>query len=173
VVERSSRRFSARRLSAVAARLLDAAPLCAVATVDVRGAAHVNTAYFAWTPRLDVYWLSAPEATHSRNIAERRTAAVAVYDSHQSWGRPDRGIQLFGSARLLGHAAAAEARQAYAARFAGYDGTEFAAYRFYRLRPRRVKLFDERELGSGVFVTARVRAGALEWERTEIYRSDV
>jgi hypothetical protein len=33
-----------------------------------------------------------------------------------------------------------------------------------------VKLFDESELGGGVFVTARVgRPGFLEWERTDIY----
>ena len=49
---------------------------------------------------------------------------------------------------------------------------ELGAYRFYRFRPRRLKLFDEQELGPGWFVTARVAAGGrLEWERTEIYRS--
>jgi hypothetical protein len=35
-----------------------------------------------------------------------------------------------------------------------------------------VKLFDERELGTGVFVTARVvGAGRLVWERTDVYRA--
>lgn len=34
-----------------------------------------------------------------------------------------------------------------------------------------VKLFDERALGAGMFVTAVVREGGrLAWERTEIYR---
>jgi hypothetical protein len=34
-----------------------------------------------------------------------------------------------------------------------------------------MKLFDEREFGSGVFVTVRVsRGGTLAWERSEAYR---
>jgi hypothetical protein len=34
-----------------------------------------------------------------------------------------------------------------------------------------MKLFDEREFGTGVFVTVRIaRGGRLEWEGTEIYR---
>ncbi len=48
--------------------------------------------------------------------------------------------------------------------------SEMGAYRAYLFRPRRVKLFDEPELGAGTFVTARVRAaGELVWERTEVY----
>jgi hypothetical protein len=44
--------------------------------------------------------------------------------------------------------------------------------RYDRFRPRRLKLFDEPTLGSGVFVTARIVAGGeLTWERTEIYQS--
>ena len=48
--------------------------------------------------------------------------------------------------------------------FSGYRGSEFGGYRFYRFRPRRLKVFDERALGSGVFVTAWVRFWA---ERTK------
>jgi hypothetical protein len=41
----------------------------------------------------------------------------------------------------------------------------------YVVRAQRLKLFDEPELGSGVFVTARVAADRrLVWERTEQYR---
>jgi hypothetical protein len=33
-----------------------------------------------------------------------------------------------------------------------------------------VKLFDERELGPGVFVTASVRSGGqVAWQRTDVY----
>ena len=172
MIERSSRRFSALRLASVARALLDAAPLCAIATVDAKGRAYVNTAYFAWSPEFDIVWISAPEATHSRNVASRPGAAVAVHDSHQTWGRPDRGIQLFGSARMLSGAAADEAGRVYAARFRDYEARNLRATRVYRLRPRRVKLFDERALGSGVFVTAAVRRGSLEWLRTDLYRSE-
>jgi hypothetical protein len=41
--------------------------------------------------------------------------------------------------------------------------------RYDRFRPRRLKLFDERALDTGVFVTASVTRGRLAWTRTEIY----
>jgi uncharacterized protein len=169
-IERSAQRFSARRLAELARELLDGSMLCAVATVSSRGRAHVNTVYFAWDDELTLVWLSDPEAQHSRNVRGGGSAAVAVFDSTQSWGGPDRGIQLFGSAREAGRAAE-EAESVYARRFPGYDRAELAGYRFYRFRPRRIKLFHEEALGSGVFVTATVVGGGrLEWLRTERYR---
>jgi uncharacterized protein YhbP (UPF0306 family) len=167
-ITRSRRPVGAKTIDAAARRLLDASTLCAIATVTPGGRAHVNTAYFAWSPDLRVVWLSEPRAAHSRNLGGNPSVAVAVYDSHQSWGRPDRGIQLFGSARE----APPEAEEVYASRFPDYRSSEFPAYRLYELVPRRLKLFDERELGAATFVTARVSAGGrLTWERTEIYRS--
>jgi len=56
--------------------LLEASTLCAVATVAARGRAHVNTAYFAWSPRLELFWLSDPCSRHSRNVRLRRKAVV-------------------------------------------------------------------------------------------------
>jgi uncharacterized protein YhbP (UPF0306 family) len=170
-IERSKRRVAAARLAATARRLLDASTLCAIATMGPGGPAHINTAYFAWGREFDLVWLSEPRAGHSRNIDANDSVAVSIYDSHQTWGKPDRGIQLFGSAEKVELAAAAEVEALYANRFPGYRRDDLGAYRFYRFRPRRLKLFDEPELGAGVFVTARVAAGGrLVWERTEIYR---
>jgi uncharacterized protein YhbP (UPF0306 family) len=164
VITRSRRRVGAARLRSVAEELLEASTLCAISTVSPGGRAHVNTAYFAWTPDLRIVWLSEPRARHSRNLRANPSAAVAVFDSHQTWGNPDRGIQLFGEAREAGE----NAEEVYAARFPAYEG--FGAYRVYALVPSRMKLFDERALGAATFVTARVgRDGKLTWERTEVY----
>ena len=163
-IVRSGRRVAQARLRSLAEALLEASTLCAISTVGPGGRAYVNTAYFAWAPDLRVVWLSEPGARHSRNVRANASAAVAVYDSGQSWGSPDRGIQLFGDAR----AGAADAEQIYAGRFAAYEPRE--SYRFYELVPSAVKLFDERELGRSTFVTGRVRGGKLAWERTEVYR---
>lgn len=163
MITRSKRRVSEARLRSVAEELLEASTLCAISTVSPGGRAHVNTAYFAWAPDLRIIWISEPRAQHSRNLRANSSAAVAVYDSSQTWGKPDRGIQIFGSARLAGDDAV------YSARFPEYAGLE--AYRAYELVPRRVKLFDEQALGAATFVTARVaNDGALTWERTEVYR---
>jgi uncharacterized protein YhbP (UPF0306 family) len=166
VITRSRRRVGSARLRSVADELLDASTLCAISTVSPGGQAHVNTAYFAWAPDLRIVWLSEPRARHSRNLRTNPSAAVAVFDSNQTWGKPDRGIQLFGEAREAGD----HAEEVYAARFPAYEG--FGAYRVYELVPSRVKLFDERVLGAATFVTAHVaRDGKVAWERTEVYDS--
>jgi uncharacterized protein YhbP (UPF0306 family) len=170
-IERSKRRVSAARLANLTRRLLDESTLFALATVAPDGIAHVNTAYFAWSPTLELVWLSHPDARHSRNIRANATAAVAVYDSTQSWGRPDRGIQLSGTASEIEEAEAGDANELYARRFPGYRLEDLGAYRSYVFLPQWVKLFDERELGAGRFVIAVVDDGRLSWEATEIYRS--
>jgi len=172
-IRKSTRRPTAGRLKAIARALLDAAPLCAIATVSPGGRAHVNTAYFAWSPRFEIVWLSAPEARHSRNLAHNGTTAIAVFDSRQTWGRRDRGIQLFGTAGEARGVAARAAEQLYARRFRRYELGSLSGYRFYRFRPRSLKLFDEARLGGGLFVTVQVSPqGELSWLRTEEYTSD-
>jgi len=170
-VERSTRSFSPNRLASAARRLLDASTLCAIATVSPQERSHVNTAYLAWDSDFGIVWLSAPESGHSRNLRANPSVAIAVYDSTQAWGQPDRGIQLFGSAREASGRSAEEAERTYRRRFRAYRRDDFSDYRLYLLRPRRIKLFDEPALGPGTFVTARVgRDGRPAWQRTEIYR---
>jgi uncharacterized protein YhbP (UPF0306 family) len=170
-IERSVRPMASSRIAATARRLLEASALCAVATAGPGGRPHINTVYFAWSHPFDIVWLSDPDARHSRNLRANAATAIAVYDSNQSWGRPDRGIQLFGTARALAGRAAGDAELVYARRFRAYVREAVGAYRFYRFRPRRIKLFDEAGLGPGVFVTATVGRGQPAWERTEVYRA--
>jgi uncharacterized protein YhbP (UPF0306 family) len=157
------------RIERAAFGLLDASPLCAISTVSPRTIAHVNTAYFAWSHEFDIFWLSDPAARHSRNIRARPSTAIAVYDSHQVWGRPDRGIQLVGSSNRLPATATAHTQSLYAARFPRYATLDLHAYRFYRFRADRLRVFDEPAFGAGVFVTANIDPGRrLVWERTDI-----
>src|SRR5256885_11799085 len=122
-IRRSSRRIGRERLTTLAEDLLGASTLCAISTVAPNGRAYVNTAYFAWAPDLRIVWLSEPRARHSRNLRANPSAAIAVFDSNQTWGKPDRGIQLLGSAQLGDD----EAEEVYATRLSDYEG--FEAYR--------------------------------------------
>ena len=121
--------------------------------------------YFAWNDRFEVFWISDPDSVHSRNLARTRSAAVTVYASNQVWGRPDRGVQLFGTAGVF---AGAEAARAYSRRFRDFD-PEANDLPYYRFRPRTVKLFDERSLAPGTLVSARVTPAGLVWARTEVW----
>lgn len=172
-VATSRHRLPAARLRRIARALLDASPLCAIATVSVDGRAHVNTAYFAWSSRFELVWLSAPEAHHSRNLRWHPSTAIAVFDTDQTWGGRDRGIQLFGTGSEARGAAKRDAERLYARRFKQYESGSLEAYRFYRFRPREIKLFHEQLIGGGMFVTATVgRDGALHWQRTEEYEAE-
>ena len=173
-IRRSSRPVSPERIARAARRLLDASTLCAIATTSPRGRPHVNTAYFAFTNQFDVVWISERSARHSINLRANAASAVAVFDSSQRWGGPDRGIQLFGSAREASKGSAPDAEAAYARRFPAYEPGQLVAYRFYVFHPTSVKLFDERSFGAGVFVTARVdRTGRVTWKRTDVYSQDL
>jgi uncharacterized protein YhbP (UPF0306 family) len=157
------------RIERAAFGLLDASPLCAISTAAARTTAHIHTAYFVWNRDFEIIWLSDPAARHSRNIRVRPSTAIAVFDSHQVWGQSDRGIQLFGSTRELPAAEIARAESLYAARFPSYATPDLRAYRFYRFRTERLKVFDEAVFGAGVFVTATIHSGQrLIWERTDI-----
>ena len=142
-----------------------ASPLCSLATVSPGGRAHINHVYFAPGDRYEVFWISDPDSVHSRNLVRNPSAAVTIYDSHQVWGRPDRGIQLFGTAAV---ARGKDGLQAYARRFRDFDiaSNELPCYRF---KPRSVKLFDERSLAPGTLVTARVTPTGLVWVKTEVW----
>jgi uncharacterized protein YhbP (UPF0306 family) len=147
---------------------MNAAPLCALSTVLPGGRAHINHMYFAWSDRYEVIWISDPDSIHSRNLTRTSSAAVTIFDSHQTWGRPDRGIQLFGTAAVTTGKATLEARSIYGRRFRDYDADadDLPPYRF---RPRSVKLFDERSLAGGTLVTARVTPDGLVWSKTEVW----
>ncbi len=148
---------------------MNASSLCAIATVSPGGRAHISHVYLAWDDAFHVYWISDPDSLHSRNLATNRSAAVTVYDSRQVWGRPDRGIHLFGTARLVSGRQAAEAERTYSRRFRDHDTTSLESLRFYRFHPRTLQLFDERSLDAGTLVTVKVTRDRMTWLRTEVW----
>lgn len=155
---------SAARVERSVARVLDNTVLCAWATVTEGGHAHINTAYFAWSAALELYFLSHPRSLHCRNIVANPSMAVAVFASSQNWTEPGRGLQLFGTCHEVTGAHAAEAEREYAQRFEAYVGwsAQLKAddpgrdYRLYRFVPHRVKILDESEFGDAVFVLADI-----------------
>jgi uncharacterized pyridoxamine 5'-phosphate oxidase family protein len=61
-------------------------------TVDPSGRPRVSPVWFSMVAHRDVYWLSNPDAHHSRNIAERPEISIVVFDSH---GDPHTGQAVY------------------------------------------------------------------------------
>ena len=145
-------------------RILGRNQLCAIATVTSRGGAYINSAYFAYTPDLVFYFYSYPDTRHAVNLRANSSMAMAVFDSGQAWGRPDRGLQLFGAARAAVGPSARTAERTYDRRFPDHAAWKApvvtdesaAPPRAFQFRPTTVKLFDERAFGAGIFVRAAI-----------------
>jgi uncharacterized protein YhbP (UPF0306 family) len=162
--------FSDHRLRRSILRVLRGNVLCSMSTVTRGNSAHINTAYFCYSDALELYFLSDSGSLHCKNLAANPSMAVTVFSSEQTWGNPDRGIQLFGTCREARGPQAKKAGQLYGARFPRYtrlitglsreekrQAAQLRSYRFYWFVPHRVKVLDEREFGEGVFVETSVR----------------
>ena len=138
--------------------------LCSMATVTPDHRAHINTAYYCYSDELELYFLSHPSSHHCRNLSANPSMALTVFSSAQKWGGQDRGLQLFGTCAPAGESQAIKAEELYGRRFPAFSkwkkdlapddfGRE---YRFYQFLASEVKVFDERNLGGGLFVLASV-----------------
>lgn len=159
--------YDSDRLHASVIRVLKANALCSMATRNEAGTVHISMAFFCFDPDLCLYFLSHPESLHSQNLARVPQMAVAVFDSHQPWGEPHAGLQLFGTGALVGEAGR-QASELYGARFPRYwellhhapdaelPSSVFPALKFYRFVPHRLQVLDEWEFGEEVFIPATI-----------------
>ena len=159
--------YADRRVQRSFHRILRENILCSMSTIAPGNRAHINTAFFAYSPGLEFYFLSDPSSLHCRNVRRNPSFAMAIFRSDQGWDAPGRGVQLFGRCGEIHRHAAREAGRWYAKRFPAYarhlrgrreEDRRMAAglrvYRFYRFVPRTVKILDEAEFGSAVFVVS-------------------
>ena len=71
-------------LGAIARRIIDSNQFITIGTADEEGVPWVSPAWYAPAEYREYFWVSDPEARHSRNIAAR--PQVAIYDSHEAGG---------------------------------------------------------------------------------------
>jgi len=188
-VKRTRERISERRIRTIVLRVLAETKLCSIATVAKGNRAHINTAFFAYSPNLELYFLSDPGSLHCRNLLANPSMAMTIFDSHQKWENPGRGIQLFGSGQRTGGRQADHAESVYGTRFPAFarwmkgttpterrQGALLRSYALFRFLPSRVKILDEADFGGAVFIIASVRRNPnrggpfrieLVWEATE------
>jgi hypothetical protein len=66
---------------AIAKAIIDSNLYMTLGTADEDGCPRVSPVYYAPEGYAEFYWVSSPEATHSRNITVRPEVAIVVFDS--------------------------------------------------------------------------------------------
>ena len=142
--------------------ILDKVALCTMSTVNQDGTAHVNTAFFCADSEWRMFFVSSENAKHSRNIKERSSMAVAVFDSDQDWDDWKTGLQLFGTCAVARGRDAVLGAKLYKKRFPAYAMWLHALGRgvghssappFFIFIPESLKILHEEVLGEETFVT--------------------
>jgi hypothetical protein len=99
-------------LGAVARGILDANLYMVLGTADEAGHPWASPVYYSAAGYTEFYWVSSPEARHSRNLAARPELSIVVFDSRVPIGTGqavymaavaeqltgdelDRGIEIF------------------------------------------------------------------------------
>jgi Pyridoxamine 5'-phosphate oxidase len=70
-----------QNLESVAKNIIDSMMYMVLGTADASGQPWVSPVYFASAGYREFYWVSSPEAKHSRNIAVRSQISIVIFDS--------------------------------------------------------------------------------------------
>jgi len=70
-----------RDLAAIARTIIDVNHYMTLATADAEGQPWASPVFYATADYAEFYWISAPETTHSRNLAQRPEISIVVFDS--------------------------------------------------------------------------------------------
>ena len=66
--------------------IIDEGRYMTLATADADGAPWASPVWYAPAGEREFYWVSSPEARHSRNLAVRAELSIVIFDSHRTGG---------------------------------------------------------------------------------------
>jgi nitroimidazol reductase NimA-like FMN-containing flavoprotein (pyridoxamine 5'-phosphate oxidase superfamily) len=66
--------------------IVDSNRYLTLGTADASGQPWVSPVWYAATGYQEFFWVSSPDARHSRNLADRPQVAIVIFDSHQAGG---------------------------------------------------------------------------------------
>ena len=87
-------------LGAMARRVIDANQYMTLATLDPDGRPRLSPVYYTAARYTVFYWVSSPEAHHSRNLAERPEVQIVIFDSTVPVGQGE-AVYLRGTAKQM------------------------------------------------------------------------
>ena len=80
-LSRKGERVGEEGPEATARAIIDTALYMVLGTADAEGRPWVSPVYYAPAGYREFLWVSRPEATHSRNIADRPEVSIVIFDS--------------------------------------------------------------------------------------------
>jgi nitroimidazol reductase NimA-like FMN-containing flavoprotein (pyridoxamine 5'-phosphate oxidase superfamily) len=75
-----------RDLADMARAIIDANQYMTLATADAQGQPWASPVFYATADYAEFYWISAPEARHSGNLAQRPEISIVIFDSRAPEG---------------------------------------------------------------------------------------
>jgi len=73
-------------LGTIARSIVDTNRFMTLATADESGLPWASPVWYAPADYRELYWVSSPDARHSRNLAQRPQLAIVIFDSHEPGG---------------------------------------------------------------------------------------
>ena len=102
--------------------IVDASLYMVLATADAEGRPWSTPVYFAHVGCREFFWVSSPEAVHSRNIAVRPEVGVAVFDSSVEIGTGQGVYMSARAAEVVDDPEAERALEVFSRRSLGHGG---------------------------------------------------
>jgi uncharacterized protein YhbP (UPF0306 family) len=141
-----------RDLAAVAKEIVEASLYMVVATADTSGQPWASPVFYARGGDRQLYWVSDPDAVHSRNLRDRREVGIVIFDSTARIGT-GQGVYISGVAQELPAHEVDEGIAAVSARSTSHGGPEWTAedvrepsrHRLYRATAEAVYVLDEHD----------------------------
>jgi hypothetical protein len=126
-------------LTAIARDIIDSNLYMVLGTVGEDARPWVSPVYFAPEAYREFFWISSPEAMHSRNLATSPDISMVVFDSQVAIGT-GQGVYMSAVAEELGGPDLDRGMDIYASRVRAHGGRQFtvqdvqgnAVYRMYR-----------------------------------------
>jgi hypothetical protein len=138
---------------AVGRRMVDEARYMTIATADTSGQPWASPVYFAHGGYRNFFWVSVPEATHSRNLRDRREVGIVIFDSSARIGEGFGAVYVLGVAQEIPAHAVDEGIELFSERSTDHGGVEWspedvrepARHRLYQATAEAVYVLDEHD----------------------------
>jgi nitroimidazol reductase NimA-like FMN-containing flavoprotein (pyridoxamine 5'-phosphate oxidase superfamily) len=112
-------------LGAIARAIIDTNLYMVLGTADQAGRPWVSPVYFAPAAYREFFWVSSPDATHSRNLAARDSVSIVIFDSSVPIST-GQGVYMSATGGELAGDERAEAIDIYSRRTLAHGGREWA-----------------------------------------------